>query len=309
MGLEIILVTAFLSISAVALAVGLVLREWWAVGRAGRTESTALRLRRPADVFDRKPSKDLFDKVDIAFDRLVMESGTELTSQTTFLIMLAAGLLMGGSLWLYHDEPLMGIMGAMSGMAIPLMFLSSTRARRLRQLSDQLPHAIETLARATRAGRSVEQALDLVAQESEGVLSQEFRRCQQQLSLGRGFDKALRSLAHRVRILEMQLLATTLIVQRQAGGPLSETLDRMTAVIRERLAAQKQVRAATAAGRMSTLVVASIAPLIVIFLFSFRRDHLFVLFEDVIGRSLLLLAMVLEIMGLAWVAWLMRTER
>lgn len=309
MGTEVILVTAFLSISAVALAVGLVVREWWAVGRPGHGEPPTFRLRRTADVFDQPSPSAMLGKVDLAFDRLVLESGTELTSATTFLIMLASGLFAGGTMWLYHDQPLMGVLGAMSGMAVPLLLLSSIRSRRMRQISDQLPHAIETLARATRAGRSVEQAMDLVAQESNGVLSQEFRRCQQQLNLGRSFEKTLRSLAHRVRVMEMQLLATTLIVQRQAGGPLSETLDRMTTVIRERLAAQRQVRAATAAGRMSTLVVASIAPLIVIFLFSFRRDHLFVLFDDLLGRSLLLLAMVLEIIGLIWVVWLMRSER
>jgi len=309
MGTEVILITAFLSISAVALAVGLVVREWWAVGRAGQGASSALRLRRATDVFDQQSPQQFFGKVDQAFDRLVLESGSELTSATTFLIMLACGLFCGGAMWLYHDQPLMGVLGAMSGLAIPLLWLSSVRSRRMRQISDQLPHAIETLARATRAGRSVEQAMDLVAQESNGVLSHEFRRCQQQLNLGRSFEKTLRSLAHRVRVMEMQLLATTLIVQRQSGGPLSETLDRMTTVIRERLAAQRQVRAATAAGRMSTLVVASIAPLIVIFLFSFRRDHLFVLFDDLLGRSLLLLAMVLEIIGLIWVVWLMRSER
>ncbi|MBI1346595.1 hypothetical protein GC163_09935 [bacterium] len=309
MGYEVILITAFVSISAISLAVGLVVREWWAISRGTAAAPSSLRLRRTPDVFDRPASQNLSGKIDLAFDRLVQESGTELTSGTIFQIVIAGGLILGGTMWLYHDEPLMGVLGAMSGMAIPLLLLSSIRTKRMRQLRDQLPHAIETLARATRAGRSVEQAIELVSQETEGVLAQEFLRCQQQLNLGRSFEKTLRSLANRVRVMEMQILATTLIVQRQSGGPLSETLERMTTVIRERLAAQRQVRAATAAGRMSTLVVASIAPLIVIFLFSFRRDHLFVLFDDVVGRSLLLLAMVLEIIGLIWVVWLMRSER
>ncbi len=82
----------------------------------------------------------------------------------------------------------------------------------------------------------------------------------------------------------------------------------MVVVIRDRLNAQRQVRASTAAGRMSTVIVASIAPLALVFLFGFQRDHLNSLFEDTLGRSLLLTAMMLEVIGLVWVGLLLRSE-
>jgi tight adherence protein B len=164
------------------------------------------------------------------------------------------------------------------------------------------------LARGTRAGQSVEQAVRLVASESGGVLGPEFRRCSQQLEMGRGFDKALKTLAGRVCIVEMRILATTLIVQRQTGGRLSETLDRMAEVVRDRLTAHRQIKASSGAGRTSTLVIASVAPIAYLAMFLFHRPHVQYLFDDPLGRLLLLLALVLEVIGLGWVFYLLRRE-
>jgi len=300
----------FAALSLCTLAAGLVIRDLLVTSRAAAGPARpALQLRRKSELHDGAPSRELFEQIDRGFDRLVLESGMEWTPPTVFLGLVACGLLLGGSLWLYSDEPLQGIAGGMIGMALPLIGLIIYRGRRLRACRDQLPHVIEMLARATRAGQSSEQALALVAHEANGQLADEFQRCVKQLDMGRSFDKALRSLASRVRLLEMRILVTTLIVQRQAGGPLSETLERMSSVIRERIAAQRQVLATTAAGRMSTIVIASIAPLAALFLVSFQREHVDLLFEDALGRTLLLIGLVLEIVGLLWVFLLLKTER
>src|SRR5262249_5588517 len=153
-----------------------------------------------------------------------------------------------------------------------------------------------------------DQAISLAAHEAGGLMGQEFRRCEQQLEMGRSFDRTMKGLASRVRLMELRILATTLIVQRQCGGPLSEMLERMGVVSRDRVAAQSQVRATTAAGRMSTLVVASIAPLALVFLLAFQREHIDVLFAGPLGQTLLLVALVLEVVGLTWVLLLLRPD-
>ncbi|MDX1968197.1 MAG: type II secretion system F family protein [Planctomycetaceae bacterium] len=299
---------AFVAASSMALALGMVIREWVIAGRGTETRPGSLRLKRRRDVFDQAAPSDVFGQLDQGFDRLVLESGSDIAPFNAFLLMVAVALISGGTAWLYTDEPLGGIAAALAGFGAPLLWFFVQRARRLRAIREQLPHVVDLLARATRAGRSIEQSLALVASEAGGVLGKEFQRCEQQLSMGRGFDTTLKAFAGRIRLMEMQILATTLIVQRQSGGHLSETLDRMTVVIRDRLNAQRQVRASTAAGRMSTLIVASIAPLAVVFLFAFQREHLNALFDDALGRSMLLVAIVLELIGLVWVALLLREE-
>ena len=299
---------AFMAGGSLTLAAGLLLRDlvWAGRGQTSRVRKSGLRRHR--DVFDASPARTLTERVDQSFDRLIIESGSTLAPSQAPLALLAVSLIVGGIGWLATDEPLTGVVLAAASLMLMLAVWIVQRARRLRAVREQLPHVVDLLARATRAGRSIEQSFSLVASEAGGILGEEFARCEQQLQVGRSFDKALQSLARRVSLVELQLLATTLIVQRQSGGHLSETLDRMVEVIRDRLNAQRQIRASTAAGRMSTVVVASITPLALLFLFGFQRDHLQMLFDDALGRTLLMTALVLEIIGLTWVTWLLRSE-
>src|SRR5690606_25529622 len=109
----------------------------------------------------------------------------------------------------------------------------------------------------------------------------------QELQMGRSLDRVLKSLSSRVRLVDMRILTTTLIVQRRSGGHLSETLERMAMVVRDRLTAARQMKASTGAGRMSTMIVAGIAPLATIAISILHREHFTLLFEDSLGRVLL----------------------
>ena len=118
----------------------------------------------------------------------------------------------------------------------------------------------------------------------------------------------MRSLAYRVQVMEMRILATTLSVHRQAGGNLGETLDRMAHVVRERLTYRRQLRVATAAGRFSAALVSIAGVLLFCYMFVFQADYTHRLLSTPIGQSLLVLALVLEIVGLLWIWRLLRSE-
>lgn len=309
MGSSEVTLVAFGSIMLIATAAALVMRDLFFPQRVTAGSVTgARRLRRTPTVFDESPARSLSAKIDQGFDRLVMETGYEMSPVSAFLLLLCCALALGGGLWLYLDEPLAGVAGGVAGLLAPLAVMAIRRGRRMLQIREELPHVLDMLARGTRAGQSVEQAVQLVASEAGGILGSEFRRCHQQLDMGRGFDKVLKSLAARVRLVEMRILATTLIVQRQTGGRLSETLERMAGVVRDRMTAHRQIKASTGAGRSSTLVIASIAPIAYGAMFLFHRPHVQYLFDDPLGRLLLLVALVLEITGLFWVFALLRRE-
>ena len=303
---------AFGSFTLVAAAVGLLLRELFAPRSAQAGKGGArgrVKLRRMPTVYDAAKPQGVFQQVDQAFDRLVLETDTGITPFGAFLLILTSGLLVGGGVWLYNDEPLAGLFAGMLGMMFPLVVMTIQRSRRMRDMQDQMPHVLDMLARASRAGQTSEQAIALAGEELEGRLSREFRSCAQQLAMGRSFAAVMKSLASRVRTVEMRILTTTLVVQRQTGGNLSETLERMSGVIRDRLNAQRQMRASTGAGRTSTMIVAVISPLAYLFMFVFQREYLDTMFNDPLGRILLGAALALEIVGLAWVMMLLRTER
>lgn len=270
--------------------------------------SSGRRLRRIPTVFDESPARSLSDKLDQGFNRLILESGTGLVPVTGFLLAVTCATLAGGAMLIYSNDVMIACGAGMLGLLVPLFVLSVRRGRRLNAIRDELPHILDTMGRATRAGQSIEQAIELLGAEAGGVLGEEFELCSRQLSMGRSFDRVMKSLSSRIRLVDIRILSTTLIVQRQSGGRLSDTLERMSGVVRDRLNAQRQMRASTGAGRASTMVIAAISPIAYAFVFFFHRTHLEVMYTDQIGRMLLLGALVLEMIGLCWVAYLLRTE-
>jgi tight adherence protein B len=297
---------AFASGVLVTGAVGLVVRGIVVSPGAGAGTLSGRKLRRiapTASVNDRSRSA-----IDRAFDALVIESGTQIVPASAFLLCTAAAILAGGVALVTSQQPVVIVSSSLTGFVLPIAWLAIRRARRIKAVRAELPQVLEMLARATRAGQSVEQGIDLVANEAGGILGEEFGQCAKQLAMGRAFDKVIMSLATRVRVLDLRILTTTLVVQRQAGGHLSDTLERMAAVVRDRLVVRRQIRAATSAGRASTLVTAVIAPVAYLAVFIFHRSHLQIMFDDPLGRTLLLTALILELVGLAWVFTLLRSE-
>lgn len=297
---------AFASGVLVTGAVGLVVRGIVVSPGAGAGTLSGRKLRRIAptsSVNDRSRSA-----IDRAFDALVIESGTQIVPASAFLLCIAGAILAGGVALVSSQQPVIVVASSLTGFVLPVAWLAIRRAHRINAVQNELPQVLEMLARATRAGQSVEQGIDLVANEAGGILGEEFGQCAKQLAMGRAFDKVIISLATRVRVLDLRILTTTLVVQRQAGGHLSDTLERMAAVVRDRLVARRQIRAATSAGRASTLVTAVIAPVAYLAVFIFHRSHLQIMFDDPLGRTLLLTALILELVGLAWVFSLLRSE-
>ncbi len=309
MSITLVSIIVFVAITLVGIAAGMWVRDLFFAG-AGAAGATlpARRLRRLPTVFDAAPQRSLRGRIDQGFERLVLESGSEFTAAAFFLLLMLCAIIAGGILGFLEDDPLLGVGGAMVGILLPLLYIVFQRMRRMGRIREELPIVLDMIARTTRAGKSVDQAIEVVAAEVTGPLGTEFRQCSRQLEMGLSFDRAVRSMAARVRLIEMQILATTLVVQRGAGGNLSETLDRMTAVVRDRMVSYRQMMAATGAGRVSTMIVASIGPFAYLFLLLVHRPHLQLMFDEPLGRLLLLLALLLEITGLVWVFALLRSE-
>jgi tight adherence protein B len=118
----------------------------------------------------------------------------------------------------------------------------------------------------------------------------------------------MRALVHRLQLTDIRIFTTTLTVHRQTGGNLAWTLERLAGVIRERLAYRRQMRASTAAGRMSATLIAAIGPLLFVYLFFAEPQYVSGLTQSPLGQSLLAAAVFLEIAGLLWIARMLRSD-
>jgi tight adherence protein B len=150
--------------------------------------------------------------------------------------------------------------GALAALS-PAAWATAARRRRLRTFRRQLPEAFEFMARALRAGQSLTSSFQVVSQSFRAPLSDEFARCYEQQNLGIPVDVALRSLARRIDVMELQIFVVALIVQRRSGGNLAELLSKLAGMMRKRLALRERVAALTGEGRMQAWVLIALPPM------------------------------------------------
>ncbi|QDV75601.1 Bacterial type II secretion system protein F domain protein [Planctomycetes bacterium K2D] len=141
------------------------------------------------------------------------------------------------------------------GASLPMAALLARRHHRQRELCRQLPEAFEMISRAIKAGQTVPAALQIIADDFEKPIATEFALCYEQQNLGMSRESALRRLAARSGVMELQIFVVALLVQARSGGDLIELLDNLALMIRKRLKLGDRVRALTGEGRMQAMVL------------------------------------------------------
>ena len=274
--------------------------------RAATGAGRRLRLRRLPLMTDDAAARGPLAAFDRWFLRLVQQTGMGWDANAAALLLVLCGLVGAAALFLWNEQLLPATIGALVAMPIPLAYLMFRRWQRVKKLQDQLPPALELLARSVRAGETLDQAMAYLGQHSPEPLAAEFRVCAMQLEMGLGMPAVMRSLVQRVQLYDVQIFATTLIVHRQAGGNIAAVLERVARVIRDRLSYRRQLRVATAGGRISAGLVSLIAPALFLFFFFVRPDYVSGMLQSSAGQSMLILAVFLEIVGLVWTARLLK---
>jgi tight adherence protein B len=179
----------------------------------------------------------------------------------------------------------------------PLMWLMWRRARRFKKFSKQLPDAMELIARALRSGHSLASALQVIVNEMPEPISQEFNIAYEEQNLGISIDQALRNVFKRIPNLDFKFFATAVAIQRQSGGDLAEILDKIGYIIRERFRILGQVQALTGEGRISGIVLMALPICLFFAVWKLNPDYVMLLFEDEVGKQMVAVAIVLQLLG------------
>jgi len=180
---------------------------------------------------------------------------------------------------------------------LPLVWLVLRRRKRLRAFAVQLPDALEMLARALRAGQSLASGFNMVANEMAAPLGREFGRVFEEQNLGISLDESLESLTERVPNLDLKFFATAVVLQRQTGGDLAEILDKIAHLVRERFQIWGQVQALTGEGRLSGVVLLGLPVVLFLAVYKLNPEYVMVLFTDPMGKKMLAVAVLLQVLG------------
>jgi tight adherence protein B len=275
------------------------------LGRLGKTGKSGVlkvaQLERPAERLSRVQAVDMVLSrargVSGPLERLVTQSGLNITVGTLVMASLLAAVF-GYALvkWLTYYTYLALAAAPLVG-ALPYLVVRHVRTRRLDSFEEQFPEAIELIARALRAGHAFPTGLLMVADEIPEPVGAEFKLVYDRQNFGMSLNDALKSLAERVPILDAKFFATAVITQRETGGNLSEVLDNLARVIRERFKVKRQVRAVTAHGRMTGWILAALPPALGLILCFVSPQHMKTMISDPLGIRMLAVGGTMQVIG------------
>jgi len=187
--------------------------------------------------------------------------------------------------------------GLLVGFVLPYSYASIRRNKRFEKFEELFPEAIDTLARAVRAGHAFTTALEMITAEVAEPVAGEFRQLYEEQKFGMPVRDALMNLTDRMPLVDVKFFVTAVMLQRETGGNLAEILDNLSYVIRERFKIQRQVRVYTAQGRLTMALLMGMPPIIVATMLLLNPSFIRPLFADPIGHILLVAGITLQTIG------------
>ena len=240
--------------------------------------------------------------------QLLVEAGLKFNVGVFVLTSFVLGAAIAVLVWTATKVLAIAFVLGVAAAFLPMVYVRYKRTQRLQTFEEQFPEAIDLIARAMRAGHALTTGLGMVADEIPAPVGEEFRRLYDEQNFGMSLPEALRAMARRVPILDARFFVTAVLTQREAGGNLSEVLDNLAAVMRERFKLKRQVRVASAHGRLSAWILSFMPPVLAGILFTLSPGFMRVLWEDPWGIQLLLVAGTLQVVGAIIIARMVRIE-
>jgi len=224
------------------------------------------------------------------------------------LFCVLSALVFGVVFMVAGGTPLFGWAGLVLRFFIRYAYASHRRAERFQRFEEKFPEAIDTLARAVRAGHAFTTALELIATEVSEPVAGEFRQLFEEQKFGLPVRDALINLAERIPLVDVKFFVTAVMLQRETGGNLAEILDNLSYVIRERFKIMRQVRVHTAQGRLTMVLLMALPPTIVAIMLVLNPGFIQPLFTDPIGHALIVGGITLQTVGYFFIRKIIRIQ-
>ncbi len=195
---------------------------------------------------------------------LIVASGLPYDQKKWLTYVAGSALLCAAALAFLSKNPVMSLPGlGLGGIALPLAFLKMKAAKRASQLGFQLPQALEIIVRSLEAGHPVPSAVSLVGREMVDPIGSEFGMAADEIAYGATLEQAVERMAERCQHADVDLFAATVRLQERTGGNLTGLLKLNAATVRERHKMRLKIKAASAEGRASALILTG-APFVAI---------------------------------------------
>ncbi len=203
------------------------------------------------------------------------------------------------------SEPLLFAVGWVVFASLYVQFKAN---RRMKQFSNQLGDAIAMMSNAIKSGFTFQQAMDIVAKEIKGPISEEFVRALNEIQLGVTLEEALEGICQRIKDDDFEMVAMSVVIQRQVGGNLSQILDTVGETIRDRIKLRGEIKSLTAEGVVSGWTIALLPVIVGLFCNAVNPDYFKGLLDTDIGKYLGIACLVSEIIGGLVIRWIINVK-
>ena len=243
-----------------------------------------------------------------SLSRWIEQSGVKTTVSAMLLTAAASALVLALLVSMALRASWALALGAALGFALPFVVLKIKRTRRMRAFEEQFPEALDLIARALKAGHAFATGLKMAADELPEPVGPEFRKTFDEQNFGLPLKESLENLTLRVPLIDVRFFATAVLIQRETGGNLSEILENLAHVVRERFKILRQVRVYTAHGRLTGYVLLALPAVLCIALMFINPDHMNLLFRERMGQMMLMGALALQTLGYVWIRQVIKIE-
>jgi tight adherence protein B len=240
-------------------------------------------------------------------DRILQQSG----SNWSVAFFLGVTLLVAiGAFFVANFVPLLhwsfATLIAACAALLPFIHVLRKRAKRMLKIVEQLPDALDLIARALKAGHAFPSGLQMVGEETQDPIAGEFRIVHDEINFGVAVPTALANLANRVPIPDVRHFVIAVLIQRETGGNLTELLANIAKLIRERLKLLMKVRVLSAEGRLSALILCALPPAVASMMYLINPKFMSVLWTDPMGIKMLYAEVVMMALGALWMRKIIR---
>jgi len=209
-------------------------------------------------------------------------------------VLALAGMLT--VLWM-HLPFVIALLCAVVFGSLPAVYLYWLKSQRIAKFERQLPEALELVSRALRAGHAFSVGLKLVGDEGADPVGKEFRRVFDEVAMGVALPEALHNVTERMDSVDLRFFVTSVLIQRETGGNLAEIIDSLATLIRKRFELHLKVRALSAEGRFSAIILFCLPIVVGVILFKMNPDYMSTLFTDPAGKNMLMIGSFMMVTG------------
>jgi tight adherence protein B len=252
------------------------------------------------EVLSQIPAFDTFlrrsERVSL-LQKMLAQGNVDVRAGNFLMLCVVSAVALAAIAFFAGGNLIFGWVGALVGFFLPYAYASHMRNKRFQKFEEKFPEAIDTLARAVRAGHAFTTALEMIANEVSEPVAGEFRQLYEEQKFGLPVRDALLNLADRIPLVDIKFFVTAVMLQRETGGNLAEILDNLSYVIRERFKILRQVRVHTAQGRLTMVLLMALPPTIVVIMLIHNPGFIQPLFADPIGHALIVGGITLQTLG------------